>query len=154
MDLGSMNAKGLFSKQPSRTTPNIANKVRSYIEENHRALCGIHGLWITGSTIWKLLYDETPDGTQDLDVFVLDETRRSVVKALLEHLVIPAPAGSKTLTSMGGERLHFPNERSLDLWVAEDPIDAISNYDASHSHARVAYCPYNGALIVIANEAA
>lgn len=171
------------SRKVSLTLENAADRIHAWLEKEWPEVAAIKhpGIWLTGSKIWRQVYGMEPETDSDLDIFVMANqtiegplTRDILSKAHdgrlgsrpcalhrllsteLRRMAVPAKAGAKMKTSLGGERIH--TERgSVDLWTCRlpSPRDQLMNYpEESHGQARVAYCPANGELIILRNPRA
>lgn len=166
----------------SWSRPNVANLVQDWLKAKWPAFPLIEHAWVTGSSVWRFLYDEVPEDGADLDVFVcrnawpqhasvdgLFSSMSSPDSVLQDWTALQAWVSSlpkqkeslvvspgKMTTSLGGQR-HYTEFGSLDIWFSSHALvrnQLLSYPPASHAHCMAAYNLFEEQLIVLPNKAA
>lgn len=165
------------ARKYQRIAPHIGNTVNEHVVNLCPELRGMKGAFLTGSNVWKFLYDEKPDPTSDVDVIVTRtervpyngqrdlllpqwrETRRRIVEMYDMQFV------DNTFPSIGdrneediGEGVKYLARagalkgRTVDIWFATNLATGLRSYPGhSHGHARAAWCFHEEALVVMPN---
>ena len=108
----------------------------------------LHGLWLTGSRIWRIAYNFPIDESADWDMFVNNSDEMDRLLTFLRTMEVPIKDDLKKVTSLGGTIVYTSRGR-VDCWLTNyGPFEAIRNYPPTHGHCRVAYNPQTGSVIM------
>lgn len=165
MNLNDLLANGPPAVKVSKTDPNVANQIRDHLRARIPEAFEIDGVWVTGSNVWKFLYDETPDPTSDIDVICeninttdgdLTGPPRSLLRIRMGATFMADTKPSLPCDVQGDGANYMAQCRTIDMWdTADDVIGSLNRYpEHSHAHARAAYNCKTGVLIVLPNPKA
>lgn len=157
---------------PGPSWPNLADHLRRYVAkefpeivqsrwgspgweiglENGMRWPKFHGLWITGSRIWRHMHNLPVDPESDWDIMVSNQDEMTKLQSILARLHAPKPTPEhKDKTSLGGD-IFYTTRGRVDVWQNADVMKGLRNYPESHKHCRVAYNPVEHLVVMAPSE--
>jgi hypothetical protein len=125
--------------------------IKRYFNDTWPELKGIKDLWLTGGQVWRRFYGEDLTHAKNVDMFVTTEESLKKVTAILESMKWPGDDAESYLGPLGGVNMWTTKGR-VDLWIDTSAHATLKRYSDARAHARMAYRPINGQLLVLANE--
>lgn len=158
----------------SWTEPNVANQIADHLRRVIPEAFQVPGVWVTGSNVWRFVYGDMPDPDADIDIICERAEERSPRLEMRDLLKIkdeaPTAPSAAERSDLNGRKYLLEDGRTVDIWappIAEIEHTRIENLglegilyllrqypEHSHAHARCAYSPTLGILVVLPNTAA
>jgi hypothetical protein len=124
--------------------------IKKYFSETWPELKGIKDLWLTGGQVWRRFYNMDLNA-KDADMFVTTEESLKKVTEILESMAWPGDDEPVYMGPLGGVNAATTKGR-VDLWIDTSAQATLRRYSNARAHARMAYQPSTGRLLVLANE--